>query len=78
MRMITTVAATVSLWVSAVAGAAASPDWDRCSQLQDRDGSIAACTRIINSGAEKGHNLGMAFYERGNAYKAKGDNDRHP
>ena len=76
MRIITTAAVAASLWVSAFAGAAASPDGDQCSQRQDRDASIAACTRIIDSGAEKGHNLGMAFYQRGNAYRAKGDNDR--
>ncbi len=74
--IITTTAAAVSLWVLVIASAAASPDWDECAQAQDLDGSIAACTRIIRSGAEKGHDFALAFYDRGNAYKAKGDYDR--
>ncbi len=75
MRIIMTAAAMASLWVSAGAGVAANPDWVQCSQLQNRDERIAACTRVIDSGAEKGRSLGIAFYERGNAYRAKGDND---
>jgi tetratricopeptide (TPR) repeat protein len=40
------------------------------------DEEIAACTRLINSGRFKDHNLAVLNNNRGKAYHAKGDNDR--
>jgi tetratricopeptide (TPR) repeat protein len=40
------------------------------------DEAIAACTRAIDSGSWRGPDLALAYDNRGNAYLAKGDNDR--
>jgi tetratricopeptide (TPR) repeat protein len=38
------------------------------------DAQIAACTRSINSGKWRGHDLAWAYVDRGKAYNEKGDN----
>jgi tetratricopeptide (TPR) repeat protein len=40
------------------------------------DTGIAACTRQINSGRWKGHNLAISYYNRGIFWYDKGDNDK--
>jgi len=42
----------------------------------DVDAQIAACTRQIGSGRRHGHDLAIEHYNRGIAWKAKGDLDR--
>src|SRR5215471_18453673 len=42
----------------------------------DVDAQIAACTRQIDSGHRHGHDLAIEYYDRGIAWKAKGDLDR--
>ena len=59
---------------------AAAPAWaqsnrDICgSGSANPDQSIAACTALIQSGQESISNLAIDFYDRGNAYGAKGNN----
>src|SRR5262245_36367361 len=40
------------------------------------DQQIKGCTAVIQSGRETTYNLAVAFYNRANAYSAKGDKDR--
>jgi tetratricopeptide (TPR) repeat protein len=40
------------------------------------DAQIAACTRQIDSGRWRGHDLAVEHYNRGISWKAKGDLDR--
>lgn len=49
--------------------------WRSCTD-SNPDTSIGACTAIIQSGGETGANLAAAFYNRGIAYRHKGQNDR--
>ena len=52
-------------------------NWTRCADDHaDADLKIGACTALIQSGQETNENLSAAFYNRGLAYQAKGDNDR--
>jgi tetratricopeptide (TPR) repeat protein len=54
-----------------------SAEWERCvnrgNQL-DTDLQIGACTAIIQAGGETNDNLGVAFGNRGLAWRRKGDN----
>src|SRR5690242_1594054 len=52
-------------------------DHDLCAAAgPDVDGQIAACTRQIGSDRWDGHKLAIQYYNRGLAWKAKGDLDR--
>ena len=55
-----------------VAGPAAADDATLCSS-EAGDVTIAACTRAINSGAGR---PSINYYNRGDAYRVKGDTDR--
>jgi tetratricopeptide (TPR) repeat protein len=57
-----------------VSGAPAN-DQNTCANASG-DVAIAACTRAINSGRLRGHDLAVAYYNRGIEYRAKGDSDR--
>ena len=48
-------------------------DWAACANTQDPDGSVNACTTIINAGTETNANLAVAHYDRGLAHNGKGD-----
>lgn len=50
--------------------------WDGCNQTGDTDGSIAACTQILQAPDETASNRAIAYYARAGAYKAKGDSDQ--
>ncbi|MGB7125369.1 MAG: tetratricopeptide repeat protein [Methylovirgula sp.] len=58
------------------ANAQLSPQWESCTENQDLDARIKACTAMIESGQETPINLSVAYNNRGNAYRAKGDFDR--
>src|SRR5262249_56871328 len=60
------------LAVTAPALAAGQVDWDACKG-DDPDRSIVACTRIIQGRGETAQRLANAHYNRGVAYKDKGD-----
>lgn len=49
---------------------------DQCEDQPDPESGIAACTKMINSGIWKGHNQAINYFNRGNAYREKGDQDR--
>jgi lipoprotein NlpI len=55
--------------------AVAADDEATCANASG-DEKIAACTRVIDSGLFAGSGLAWAYTNRGNAYRAKGDNDR--
>jgi tetratricopeptide (TPR) repeat protein len=59
----------------AVASPSADPAAD-CSQTEDHDLSIKACTEIISKESETKQNLAVAYYNRGASYYAKVENDR--
>jgi lipoprotein NlpI len=54
---------------------AAADDVATCAHASG-DESIAACTREIYSGRFAGAGIAWAYNNRGNGYRAKGDNDR--
>ncbi|MGJ0510828.1 tetratricopeptide repeat protein [Methylocystis sp.] len=71
MRYWFSVAAIIlSAWLTPPA-LAADRDLDECENTKDANRSIAACTRLIESGREVDH----AYYSRGLAYGSV-DNDR--
>jgi len=56
-----------------------SPDWTRCvnqGKTFSADVQISGCTAVLQSGREPAANRAVAYTNRGNAYQAKGDNDR--
>ena len=59
---------------AAAQGARATPrDIATCAQVKDHDAAIAGCTRIIEDGKQKPKGRAAAYYNRGNAQAAKGD-----
>ena len=69
-------ASTLLLFVSVTTASAADQNvWDQCNQTADTDASIAACMQILQAPDETTSNRAIAYYVRGGAYKAKGDND---
>src|SRR5207253_733638 len=48
-------------------------DVTACAQTSDHDAAIAGCTHIIEDGKQKPRGRAIAYYNRGNAYAAKGD-----
>src|SRR5256885_13699462 len=60
--------------------AAAQPlaaEWQNCAKSDTApDEGIAACSAIIESGAERGKNLAIALFNRANAWLAKDEFDR--
>jgi tetratricopeptide (TPR) repeat protein len=52
------------------------PPADECDTPVRNDLAVVACTKEINSGIWKGLNLAVKYFNRGNAYRQKGDNDR--
>jgi tetratricopeptide (TPR) repeat protein len=57
------------------AGAQQSRDWKWCSSDDDPDLSIRGCTALIKSGRESRSSLALDYYNRGNSYLQKEDND---
>jgi lipoprotein NlpI len=59
---------------AAAQGAKAGPrDVATCAQVRDHDAAIAGCTRVIDDGKQKPKGRAAAYYNRGNAHAAKGD-----
>jgi len=56
-----------------VADPAAADDVALCNREAPRDVDVAACTRVINSGAGR---PSVNYNSRGGAYREKGDRDR--
>ena len=55
-------------------GAKASPrDVAACAQAKDHDAALAGCTRVIEDPKQKPKGRAAAYYNRGNAHAAKGD-----
>jgi tetratricopeptide (TPR) repeat protein len=54
---------------------AAADDCEMCGKASG-DAAIAACTRAIGSGRYESHTLAVLYYNRGNEWYEKGDNDR--
>src|ERR1041385_1596306 len=54
-----------------------SAEWQKCAKSDTApDEGIAACSAIIESGAERGKNLAIALFNRANAWLARGEFDR--
>src|SRR4030095_14488070 len=52
-------------------------EWQRCAKRDTApDDGIAACTAIIDSGVERGQNLGIAHFNRANGWLMKRELDR--
>jgi uncharacterized protein len=68
-------AALLMLAIPASLSTAAADDTTTCVNASG-DEKIAACTRAIASGTWRGSHLSWAYNNRGNAYRAKDDNDR--
>jgi tetratricopeptide (TPR) repeat protein len=61
----------------AFGGTAWADDWADCAQSSVYpDRAIRSCSNIITAGRESGGHLAIAYYNRGDAYAAKGDLDR--
>jgi lipoprotein NlpI len=52
---------------------ASARDIAACAQTKDNDAAIAGCTRVIDDSKVKAKGHASAYYNRGNAYAAKGD-----
>jgi lipoprotein NlpI len=52
---------------------ATSRDVTTCAQVRDHDAAIAGCTRVIEDQKQKPKSRAAAYYNRGNAHAAKGD-----
>src|ERR1700730_18054663 len=63
--------------IAGFSGAAAAQTLNqrRCA-APDPDLSISGCTAMIQSGHEPRQNLAIAFYNRGNSHRSKGQPDR--
>jgi tetratricopeptide (TPR) repeat protein len=75
--------ANVAFLVAAIAIAAAGPapgaserDYADCSQTDDTDRGIAACSRIIDGAGETPVDRSLAYLNRGNGYAAAGKLDQ--
>ena len=69
--------ATRAAWLALSAYTDFWADQELCEGTSpDVDAQIAACTRQIGSGHFWGHDLAIEYYNRGIAWKAKGDLDR--
>jgi len=44
-----------------------------CAQVKDHDAAVAGCTRVIEDGKQKPKSRAAAYYNRGNAHAANGD-----
>jgi hypothetical protein len=64
----------VAILAGILAAHAAADDWSACKG-STREEAIAACNRLIASGALKGGDLARAIYDRGRAYVFKGELD---
>jgi tetratricopeptide (TPR) repeat protein len=72
MRLVASCGAAIAaLLLVLPAKAGSQGDWKDC-QASDPDMSIAGCTRVLKTA----RNNAIAYYNRGNAYQAKGDLDR--
>lgn len=77
MRWFRNVLAVTTLFVLASPGwAAGQRDYDDCNQFSDPDRRIAGCARILGDRKESVSNRIIAHYNRGIAWRAKGDYDR--
>ena len=64
------------LWFVTGAFAQSTADAEQCANAGDSgDDTIAACTRAIKSGQLSSVNLAVTFYNRGNTWGRKGDNE---
>src|SRR5688572_19202856 len=52
---------------------ATARDIATCAQTSDHDAAIAGCTRVIDHQKQKPKGRAAAYYNRGNAHAAKGD-----
>ena len=76
MRVLSIFVLTALLGASAILTSQTRDDnWNRCKD-RDPDLSIGGCTALIQAGQENDSNLAIVFYNRGNAYEAKGAYDQ--
>ena len=71
------VLAAALLAPSGIVRAQLSPEWQRCVNSGNRldvDLQIGGCTAVIQGGRETNENLGIAYGNRGLAWRRKGDN----
>lgn len=61
--------------VLALVHTAAANDREICKSGSRDNSTIAACTRVISSGAVKGADLAQVYYERGLKYRYNGNHD---
>jgi lipoprotein NlpI len=59
--------------VAAHAPRATTRDVTACAQPKDHDAAIAGCSRVIDDQKQKPKGRAAAYYNRGNAYAAKGE-----
>jgi lipoprotein NlpI len=76
MRLSTLLVLVIALFAPAGPALAASQRDQNDCMGDDQDRSIAGCTRIIQDRGETTRHRAHAYYFRGVAYEAKGDNDR--
>ena len=80
IRRVAAVAAAVAagIFTAGSANAQLSQAWTWCvnKEKASPDLQVSGCTSVIQSGKETKKNLSIAFNNRGNGYRAKGDNDK--
>ena len=79
IKRIAAVAAAVAagIFTGGTASAQLSQAWTWCvnKEKASPDLQVSGCTSVIQSGKETQKNLSIAFNNRGNGYRTKGDND---
>jgi len=73
MKVLVLPAATLALWAGAPAMAASYDDLQHCIHDDDPDRIIAACTQFISAADASSSDKLAAYYSRGLAWRAKGD-----
>ena len=72
-------AVTFAMSASAPVQSQVSPNWRQCvneGEVFAPEVAIRSCTVLIESASETRSNWAIAFYNRGNAFRARGDYDR--
>src|SRR5919199_4295894 len=76
LMILARIVAVLTVWsVFAGFAHAADPAQADCASA-DPDRSIAGCTAVLTNGDEAAQNRAVAFYNRGNAYRYRGDTER--
>src|SRR5918911_359462 len=76
LMILARIVAVVTVWAVFAGFAHAADPAQADSVSADPDRSLAGCTAVLTHGDEAAQDRAVAFYNRGNAYRYKGDTER--